>query len=64
MIVSEVIVSEVIVSEVIVINDEGPPYFEGPPQWVIVIVCEVIVSDVLWLIIRGRLTLRGHLNEW
>ena len=32
MIVSEVIVSEVIVSEVIVINDEGPPYFEGPPQ--------------------------------
>ena len=32
MILSEVIMSDVIVSEVIVINDEGPPYFEGPPQ--------------------------------
>ena len=32
MIVSEVIMSDVIVSEVIVINDEGPPYFEGPSQ--------------------------------
>ena len=32
MIVSEVMMSEVIVSEVIVINDEGPPYFKGPPK--------------------------------
>ena len=32
MIVCEVIVGEVIVNDVIVINHEGPPYFEGPPQ--------------------------------
>ena len=48
--VPEANVSELVVNEVIVINYAGPPYFEGPPQWVLmsdVIVSEVIMSEVI-----------------